>query len=205
MKRLFPKLESVWGNHGYASGFTVAWDRERRVCIARRFPAYFQFGIGDDVLSRDELESFAANIADAGYVRTKLAEYAGAVRRTGGTKAAVLLDELSANINLIPATSLAEAVMNLFSAADQFTNPHDERGSGFASIPAIWRFWLVMKPLLERLDEPARAGALRSAFAGAGSLQGLRFGLMVFRTSLGRDADGQTRFCRTAPRGCRSL
>jgi hypothetical protein len=86
LQRLFPKLESVWGNHGYASGFTASWDRERRVCIARRFPAYFGFGIGDDVLSRDELESFAANIADSDYVRTKLAEYASAVRRTGGTK-----------------------------------------------------------------------------------------------------------------------
>lgn len=191
LKRLFPKLESVWGNHGYASESTVGWDRERRVCIARRFPAYFRFGIGDDVLSRDELESFAANIADAGYVRTKLAEYAGTVRRTGGTKAAVLLEELSANINLIPATSLAEAVMNLFNAADQFTNPHDERGSGFLSIPAIWRYWFVMKPLLERLDEPSRAAALRSAFAGADSLQGLRFGLTVFRTSLGRDPEAK--------------
>ena len=189
LQRLFPKLESVWGNHGYASGFTMGWDRERRVCIARRFPAYFQFGIGDDVLSRDELESFATKIDDAVYVRTKLSEYAGAVRRTGGTKAAVLLEELSANIDLIPAASRASAVINLFNAADLFMNPHDERGSGFLSIPAIWRFWFTMKPLLERLDESTRAEALRSAFAGADSLQGLRFGLMVFRTSLGRDPE----------------
>ena len=39
LQRLFPKFESVWGNHGYASGFMVVWDRERRVCISRRFPA----------------------------------------------------------------------------------------------------------------------------------------------------------------------
>ena len=191
LQRLFPKLETVWGNHGYASEFTVRWDRERRVCIARRFPAYFQFGIGNDVLSRDELESFAAKIADADYVRTKLAEYAGAVRRTGGTKAAVLLDELSTNINLVPASSLFQAVVNLFNAADQFMNPHDERGSGFLSTPAIWRFWFMMKPLLERLNEPARADALRSAFASAQSLQGLRFGLMLFRISLGRDPEAK--------------
>lgn len=191
LKRLFPKLESVWDNHGYSSGFTARWDRERRVCIGRRFPAYFRFGIGDDVLSRDELESFAANIADADYVRTKLMEYAAAVRPTGGTKAAVLLEELSANINLTPPASLARAVNNLFDAADQFTNPHDERGSGFLSVPAIWRFWFMMKPLLERLDDFARAEALRSAFANASSLRGLCFGLMVFRTSLGRDPEAK--------------
>jgi len=189
LQRLFPKLESVWGNSGYASGFTVDWDRKRRVCIARRFPAYFQFGIGDDVLTRDDLESFAVNIADAAYVRTKLAEYAGSVRPMGGTKAAVLLEELAANIDLISAVSLAKAVMNLFDTACLFMNPHDERGSGFLSIPATWRFWFTMKPLLERLDESERADALRSAFAGANSLQGLRVALMEFRSSLGRDPE----------------
>lgn len=189
LQRLFPRLESVWGNHGYASGFAATWDRERRICIARRFPAYFEFGIGDDVLWRDELESFATNIADDVYVRITVTEYAGAVRRTGGTKAAVLLEELSANIDLVPADNLAKAIVNLFSVADLFMNQHDERGSGFLSIPAMWRFWFMMKPLLERLDESARADALRSAFAAADSLQGLRFALMVFRTSLGREPE----------------
>jgi hypothetical protein len=76
----------------------------------------------------------------------------------------LLLDAATSSaIGPVAAASLAQAVMNLFSAADQFTNPHDERGSGFLSIPAIWRFWFVMKPLLERLDEPARAGAGASA------------------------------------------
>ena len=191
LQRLFPKLDSVWGNHGYASGFTASWDRERRVCIARRFPAYFGFGIGDDVLARDELESFAANIADDGYVRATLTEYAGAVRRTGGTKAAVLLEELSANTDLVSAGGLAEAILNLFNVADLFMNPHDARGSGFLSIPAIWRFWYLMKPLLERLGQPARADVLRAAFARAESLQAVGFALMVFRTSLGRGPDAK--------------
>ena len=43
----------------------------------------------------------------------------------------------------------------------------------------------VMKPLIKRLDQPARADALRPAFASAESLQGLSFALVVFRTSLG--------------------
>lgn len=49
----------------------------------------------------------------------------------------------------------------------------------------------MMKPLLERLDDSARADALRSAFATAGSLRGLCFGLTVFRTSLGRDPEAK--------------
>ncbi len=34
---LFPRLQGVWSNHGYASGFLDIWDRARRVCSARRF------------------------------------------------------------------------------------------------------------------------------------------------------------------------
>jgi len=81
--------------------------------------------------------------------------------------------------------------MNLFNVADLFVNPHDERGSGFLSIPAIWRYWFLIKPLLERLEQAARADALRSAFAGAESLLGLCFALTVFRTSLGRVPDAK--------------
>lgn len=191
LEHLFPKLESVWGNHGYTSEFLSQWDRERRVCSARHFPAYFTFGIGDDVLSRNEIESFAANIADRTYAQTKVTEYASAIRRTGGTKAAVLIEELAANVDLIAPCNLSLAVFNLFDIADRFVNPHDDRGSGFLSLPAIWRFWYLMKSLLERLDPGARGDALRAAFAGADSLQGLRFALMVFRASLGRDPDSK--------------
>ena len=45
------------------------------------------------------------------------------------------------------------------------------------------------KPLLEQLELPDRAAALRTTFASAASLQGLCFALAVFRTSLGRDPD----------------
>lgn len=190
LERIFPKLESVWGNHGYSPEFLSEWDRERRVCIDRRFPAYFVFGIGDDVLSRDELENFAANIADRDFVRANVSDYARLPRRTGGTKAAVLIEELAENLDLVAPASLSTAVVNLFGIADQFVNPHDERGRGFLRLPAIWRFWYLMKRILERLDTPVRADALRSAFTGADSLRGLCFALTVVRTSLGRDPNG---------------
>ena len=189
LERLFPRLESVWGNHGFDDGFLVLWDRERRVCVERRFPAYFGFGVGSDVLARDELEEFAASIADGNFVRAKVAEFVGVVRRTGGTKAAVLLEELGANVNLIAADAVGQAIVNLIDAADLFTNTQDARRTGFLSIPATWRLWFALKPLLERLVSPDRAAALRSAFASAASLQGLSFALAVFRTSLGRDPD----------------
>ncbi len=189
LERLFPKLERVWGNRGYEGSILARWDRERRVCVDRRFPSYFGFGIGSDALARDELEEFAGNIADGKFVRARVAEYVGVFRRTGGTKAAVLLEELAANIDLIAADAVGQAIVNLLDTADLFTNAQDARRTGFLSIPATWRLWFTLKSLLERLELPERAAALRSAFASAASFHGLGFALTVFRASLGRDPD----------------
>jgi hypothetical protein len=167
------------------------WDRERRVCIEKRFPAYFGFGIGDEAISSEELRNFIANITDREYVGREVAAGAAAVRRSGGTKAAVLLEELISNVELVPADNIPGAVASLFDVTDLFANSLEEHGGGFLHVPAIWRFWFLMKRLLERLNEPTRAEALRAAFDRASSLRGLCFALTVFRTSLGRDLEAK--------------
>lgn len=121
-------------------------------------------------------------------MREKATEYARIVRRSGGTKAAVLLDELSANIDLVSPEDLGKAAINLLGVASAFTNPTDEFRDG---LPAIWNFWFVTKSILERLDPSSREDALKSAFANAESLRGLNFALNVFRASLGRDPDAK--------------
>jgi predicted KAP-like P-loop ATPase len=191
IQHLFPKLEQVWSNHSYTPEFANIMNRERRVCIASRFPAYFGFGIGDEALSSEELNDFIINITDSVYVRSKLAACAAVVRRTGGTKAAVVLEELISNVELVPAGSIPGGIFSLFDAADLLANPLDERSGGFFFVPPIWRFWFLMKGLLERLIESARADAIRNAFDRAGSLRGLCFAMTVFRTSLGRDPEAK--------------
>jgi predicted KAP-like P-loop ATPase len=108
LDRLFPKLQSVWNNYIFDSDSLSEWDRDRRVCVERRFPAYFRFQIGDDAPARDELQRFLSKIADEDYVREKVTEYARVLRIAGGTKAAVLLDELSANVGSIASNDLAK-------------------------------------------------------------------------------------------------
>jgi hypothetical protein len=191
LQRLFPKLERVWSNRDYGSDFLSRCDRGRRVCINTRFPAYFGFRVGDDALPDEELKDFIAHITDRQYVPAKVTVYANSVRRVGGTKAAVLLEELISNVELIPVDSIPAAIINLFDAADLFANPIDERGGGSLFIPAIWRFWFLIKSQLERLDEPGRAEAMRTAVDTAGSLSGLCFALTVFRASLGRDPEAK--------------
>jgi hypothetical protein len=158
------------------------WDREKRVCVERRFPAYFRFQIGDDALTQDELESFLSKIANEEYVREKVTEYAGVLRSAGGTKAAVLLDELSTNIGSIASNDLGKAAVNLFGVANAFTNSKDDFRGG---IPAIWNFWFVLKTILEKLIASARDETLRRAFTEAKSFRGIGFALGVVSQRVG--------------------
>jgi hypothetical protein len=119
---LFPRLERVWSNRTYGTESLNTWDRERRVCIAKRFPAYFGFGIGNEALSSEELKDFVANITDGGYVRGRVAACVAVVRRTGGTRAAVLLEELISNAEIVPTNSVPGAILSLFDVADLFAN-----------------------------------------------------------------------------------
>nr|WP_294507964.1 P-loop NTPase fold protein [uncultured Rhodopila sp.] len=188
LTRLFPRLEKTWENHGYSGEFVAVWDRERRICSARHFPTYFRFGIDNEVISRSALESFVANIADQAYVLEKVAENAAVVRPSGGTRAAILLEDLLGLTSTIPEDRVPAAILSLFGASEHFLNPADERGD-FMSFPAIWRVWWVINNLLKRLDDEVRAQTLRKAFDSCPSLSLLRYALSGFRSALGRDPE----------------
>ena len=183
-----PKLERVWGNHGYASGFLPRWDRERRVCVEKRFPAYFGFGIGGDVLCATSLRVSPRTLPTptlcvrrSRNTRVLFAEAVGPRRRFCSR------NSLRTSISLRPVLSIRPSP--IFSIQPTCSLTPMMRGAWDPWYPGTWRFWFLIKPLLERLELPDRAAALRTTFASAASLQGLCFALAVFRTSLGRDPD----------------
>ncbi|MFD1579150.1 hypothetical protein [Ramlibacter ginsenosidimutans] len=68
---------------------------ERRVCSADHFDSYFRFATGDEVLTSTELDAFLARADDIEQVKATLRGAVAVTRRSGGTKAAVWLDELN--------------------------------------------------------------------------------------------------------------
>jgi predicted KAP-like P-loop ATPase len=60
MKRLFPRLQSIWGNMGYGGAHEVLWRNALRICSAEVIHVYFQFGVAEDALSRRELNQLLA-------------------------------------------------------------------------------------------------------------------------------------------------
>ena len=69
LMRLFPRLEAVWNNLSYGADSATIWSRDRLVCSEDHFNSYFRFSIGDDVLSRAELDRLIAKASDEAFVK----------------------------------------------------------------------------------------------------------------------------------------
>jgi predicted KAP-like P-loop ATPase len=155
LMRLFPSLESIWANMNYGDGFARQWAMQRRVCSSDHFDSYFRFTIGDDVLTSAELDAFLARSDDIGYIKTTLREAVLVTRRSGGTKAAVWLNELTTHAKRIDRTKTQSLLTALFEIADEISVEAD-KGKGFDIINNHYRLHWLLRALTKEqmsLDE----------------------------------------------------
>uniref|UniRef100_UPI0023B07B5F KAP family P-loop NTPase fold protein n=1 Tax=Sedimenticola hydrogenitrophicus TaxID=2967975 RepID=UPI0023B07B5F len=131
LMRLFPALESAWENMGYGEGFAKQWAMERRVCSPDHFDSYFRFSIGDEVLTSTELDAFLARADDIEYVKTTLRHAVAVARRSGGTKAAVWLGELTTHAERVDRAKVEALLSALFEIADEI-NVEADAEKGFS-------------------------------------------------------------------------
>ncbi len=152
LMRLFPALESVWANMNYGDGFARQWAMERRVCSADHFDTFFRFAIGDEVLTSTELDAFLARADDIEYVKATLRRAVTATRRSGGTKAAVWLDELNTHSARVDRGKVEPLLTALFEVADEL-NVEADTGKAFSiSSNKLRLHWLLRSLTRERLS-----------------------------------------------------
>lgn len=185
ISRMFPQMASAWNGHDYHSADQTSWDKEKRICSPRRFQTYFAFGISDETLSQTEIDTFLSKIDDRAYVIERVRHYSNELRRRGGTRAAVLLTELQANLDAIPDTKIAQAAGNLIFAGDDFLRPEDDRQGGL-NMPAVWGVGAAINPLLRRLPPEERFDVLLDAVQNSSSLATLNFIISMASDKHGR-------------------
>jgi hypothetical protein len=163
LMRLFPALESAWSNMGYGDGFAKRWAMERRVCSMAHFDSYFRFAVGDEVVPRAELEEFLQRVADQDYVVATMRHAVAITRKSGGTKAAVLLTELNTHADRIEAGQVLPLLTALFAVADDI-NVEADMAQGFGIGNNELRLhWLMRRLTLERMTLDERSGVLVKA------------------------------------------
>lgn len=183
--RMFPQMASAWNENAHRASDQTHWDKEKRICSARRFQMYFSFGISDEILSQAEINSFLSRIDEKSYVTEKIREYSNQRRRQGGTRAAILLHELQNNLDIIPDIKVDRAAGNLIFAGDDFLRPEDDRQGGL-DMPAIWGVAAVVNPLLRRLTNEERFEVLMDAVGNSPSLATINFVITAASDEHGR-------------------
>lgn len=167
LMRLFPVLEWAWLGQGYSKEFASAWEKARRVCTATHFDTYFRFSISDETLTRSELREIVRRAGDQAFVIEKFRHAATVRRRSGGTKAAVLLSELNTHADEVPNDQVLPLLSALFSIADELDSESDRaRGFDFGNND-LRLHWLMRGLILDRLSLTERSALLLKASENA--------------------------------------
>lgn len=162
LMRLFPALESAWENRGYGDGFARQWAMARRVCASDHFDSYFRFSIGDEVLLSTELDAFLARADDTDYVKTTLRHAVTVPRRSGGTKAAIWLGELTTHADRLDRGKVGALLTALFEIADEI-NVEADAAKGFSLGSNEMRLHWLLRALTDHMSLDERSATLRRA------------------------------------------
>jgi predicted KAP-like P-loop ATPase len=152
LKRLFPQLEGVWSNVLYSDDSEQKWSRLRRVCSKVHFDTYFCFSIGDETLSKTEIDQLVGRCSDSEFIKTVFREALTVIRSNGQTKAALLLDELNIHADQISTSKIEPLLQTLFELGDEINIGADE-AKGFSIGDNQLRIhWLLRRLVWGRLS-----------------------------------------------------
>lgn len=168
LRRLFPRLDAVWGNFHHGSSLELQLRGSRSVASSEHFRTYFQFSLGDDVLSGSELRRLLEQIGDPEFVKSFLKSRLKEVRPDGSTRVAVALEDLQASASRIEPNKIAPFLSALFAVADELHVPQDRaRGMWETADNQLRIHWLLNPLLKERLSLAERDQVLRDAMQNA--------------------------------------
>lgn len=166
LRRLFPRLESVWDNTHYTSDSD--WQRQRLVCTAEHFPTYFRFALSAELLPAKSVSELVNRANDREFIQLTLRMALGEKLKSGRSRASVYLDELRLHAPEIAEDHIGYLASTLFQIADELDVKSDEGRGIYNLVDNNLRLrWLMNALLRERLAQPARVSALRPAMRSA--------------------------------------
>jgi predicted KAP-like P-loop ATPase len=155
IKRLFPRLQSVWSNVVFDASEVRKWSAEARASAPDHYPKYFEFSVPENTLSRAELRAVISLGANADALESRWRSAMDERREDGETKADDLIDALVERDDLPPDFARG-CLAAIFRVADAFLAEPANRRQGFsAAQPYIRLYWLT-NHLVGRLPDDTR-------------------------------------------------
>jgi len=170
LRRIFPKLESVWGNTNYGADWESSWRRALRVCTTEKFPIYFRLAMPEGAITHSELRtllSLASVAHDFGHELVRLSNEKRPDGRTRVSAALELLQDYTREH--IPKENIGAVLSALFDVGDLLLRPEDEP-RGVYDFDNDIRIGRLMYQLLNRLEQPERFRVLKGCIQNGKSV-----------------------------------
>ena len=164
LMRLFPKLESIWGNT-FRDG--SEWYSQRRACSEQHFQTYFRLSLPVDTISKREISEFLENADSAEWVAKELRAGVENVGRDGRTRASLLLDAWKAHGREVPIDKAEKLLTGVFSVADDIDVEGDKARGFFIADNSLRIHWLMRAVLFERTELCDRSPIIMAAAKAA--------------------------------------
>jgi predicted KAP-like P-loop ATPase len=163
LKRLFPKIEAVWGSGHYGYDWEAEWRKKCRICSEDIFPVYFRLAVPEQSISRKEMKSIFDEMSDVGAFSKRLEDMARHTYTDGTSEARIFLTNLEDYTrDEIPVENIPNLVQTLFRVGDIILL-HDGESKGFLDFGNNIRISRVLAQTLKRLDELDRFQTLKNA------------------------------------------
>lgn len=167
LRRLFPRTDSIWGGMSYGSDWDGQWQKERLACSTVYFDSYFTFSIAHDGLPGTARDELLALTSQSEKMREYLLSGLRVPRKNGGTRAALLLDELNLHAHDIREDHIDLVIKAIYSIADELDVKLDQERGFLAMASNELRIHWLTNRLTERIPLKHRSrlmvDALRSS------------------------------------------
>jgi predicted KAP-like P-loop ATPase len=167
LRRLFPRLDSVWSNMHYDASSGAIWRAKRRICDPIHFSSYFRLSISDDALPKKLMTEFLENISDKEYVQRFFRARSKSVRKNGKSDVPLVFDELMGSSKEIPGRMLIPLLGGLFEIFDELDLERDEDRGGFNFGNHLRMQWLLNEFVRDKLPQTRRNVLFRRIFPTA--------------------------------------
>lgn len=165
LRRMFPKLEYVFGGSLYGSDWLSTWRRDLRICSPEIFPVYFKLSVPEGEISNLEMKSILDLIDNEHAFSEKLIELSKQRRPDGLTRLAGFLERMIDYADDIPKGKIKNALSVFYDIGDKLLVPEDE-STGLFSFGNDIRIGRIMHQLIRRFETPEeRFNVLKDVFS----------------------------------------
>jgi predicted KAP-like P-loop ATPase len=193
LTRLFPKLESVFGNMHYGHDSLASWRKEKRVCCEEMFGTYFRFSLKPGDISSLEVEGVVSNLNNKELLVAKLREFSEVTMLNGKSKLSIFLARLWDYLDDPEEDEIKILVETIFDIGDELLLPSDEQQAMFDDWGNDVRLGRILFRILPKLDPEDRYVLMKESFENGNATHFMCRETIVFGQQHGKYSSDRSR------------